>query len=148
MSTTTTTADWWRTTPNPPCEPWCTAKHESNEFSASAGLLCFRTLLHSDVGRVDVQRTKHISLDGDSLQTERPTVWLEMPYNSVLDPEQSQRLGDALVRAAEFLEMTTASEGVQPAPGIRDALLHSPTTADPEAEAREIRCTPGRVSGS
>lgn len=108
MSMPSTATDWWRTTPNPPCEPWCTAKHKADEFSASAGLICFRTLLDTGEGRVDVQRTKHISLSGASMQTEGATVWLETPHNSILDAERAERLGEALHEAAEFLKMANS----------------------------------------
>jgi hypothetical protein len=108
MTTTTTHTDWWRTTPNPPCEPWCTREHTSNEFASNAGLLCFHTVLDTDEARIDVQRTKHVSLDGASMQAEDVTIWLEVPHNSVLEAEQAYRLGTALQEAAEFVRAANA----------------------------------------
>ncbi len=97
---------WWRLTPNPPCQPWCTQEHDEEEFSQVGELICAADLCTDPNHPVWVLQVSRFDQDATPgvVQVLPPTLrGVNLDDLEGHSPDAVKKYADCLVRAAEAL---------------------------------------------
>ena len=111
MTAAETAQPWWKTAPNPPCEPWCQGGHEDGEFAFGGGFLC--RLVVAETKWFTVEVSQHHSADEDqpgTVETLPAAVYTTFAgwHNEDQDPEVAVEAASQLAAAVLEAKLVVA----------------------------------------